>query len=103
MDKILQTSPREVFEPREMNEIIGMIYNIIQRAIRNESDTLTLTPTHFVWSRAGRIIGEFPIALVTPTVSFRDTLKMILDRDEVIRKHLHLIMDESGELSYRID
>jgi len=90
MDKALQTSPREVFEPREMNEVIGAIYNIIQRAIRDESDTLTLTPVHFVWSRGKHIMGEFPIDLVEPTVSFRDSLKMILDRDAVIQKHLSM-------------
>ena len=103
MDRILQTNPQEVFEPWEMNEVIGMIYNIIQRVIRDESDTLMLTPVRFVWSRGEHIIGEFPIDLVKPTVSFRDSLKMILDRDEVLQEQLQLINDESGELSYRID
>ena len=103
MDQILQRRAREVFEPHEMNEVIGAIYNIIQRAIRDKSDTLTLTPSRFVWSKNGHVIGEFPIDLINPTTSFRDTLQMILERDEVIRQHLHIITDESGQLSYRID
>jgi hypothetical protein len=103
MDEILQRNAREVFAPREMNEIILVVYNIIKRAIRDQSDTLTLTRTHFVWTKDGLPVGEFPISLVKPTMTFREAIEMIHSRDEIIREHFRLVADTPDGLSYHID
>jgi len=105
MDELLEhldKSKLGVFEPSELNEVILMVYNIIRRSVRDKCDFLTLTPTHFVLHKEGCSVNRFPVDRPKPTMSFREALKRILDRDEVVRRYLHLVAETPEEISYQI-
>jgi hypothetical protein len=104
LEQTLRIGPlqRGVFSPSEMNEIILMIYNKILRAIREGSDTFTLTPTHFIWSKKDHIIGEHSIIDLKPTMSFQHALELIMARDKIMQEHFHLVSKTAGTFVFDI-
>ena len=95
----------DIYLSGEYNEIIGMTYNVIRRAVREQSDTLILTDEYFSWVKNGNQRGQFFIDKMKPllTVSFRESLDLILVRDKVLNESLHLISTSLVEVSYTID
>ncbi|HEX2916535.1 MAG TPA: hypothetical protein VH186_37595 [Chloroflexia bacterium] len=94
--------PLEVF-PQDFNEVIGFVYIYIQGAVRDNCDTLTLTSTDFICSKEGQVVDSFYIGNINPDISFRDALKLIVERDEVIRQHLELVEDSQEKITYRLN
>ena len=91
-----------MFQPAELNEIILTVYNILERAVKDGSDTLHLTPARFVWSRDDTVVGNFRIDRIKPTMSFREALQRILARDPLVRRHMQLVTETPEELTYRL-
>ena len=94
--------PWQVFETSEMTEIILMVYNVIERALRDASEEITLSPVGFVWRKNQQIKGTFQIGRVKPTMSFRDALRIVLERDKAVQARLQVIVETAKEVSYRI-
>ena len=91
-----------VFDPREFGYPLAFVYRIIQKAVQDKSDKLTLTPTHFVWSKNEILLGQDDISWPKPNTSYRQILEIILERDLVIKQHLELITKTPEEISFRI-
>lgn len=94
--------PWAIFEPSEMTEIILMVYNVIERAIRDASEEITLSPTGFIWRKDRQIKGTFKIHSFDWTMSFRDALRIVLERDKAVQARLQVIVETAKEVSYRI-
>jgi len=75
---------------------------VIERAIRDVSEEITLSSTGFVWRKDQQVKGTFQIGPLKPTMSFRDALKTILDRDKAVQARLQIIVETAQEVSYRI-
>jgi hypothetical protein len=101
METLIENA-QKVFSPSELNEIILIVYKIITWAIRARCDMLTLTPTHFIWSRGGQPVGQFQIDTVKPSMSYLDALEQIIERDAVVQRYLHLASTMPQEVNYHI-
>lgn len=89
------------FRRDELNEVILTVYNIIKRTVRDEADELELTSTHFRWSKRGSNLGDFQIDDLKPSVSFRDALKLVIERDDIIQRHIQLVLETPEKVIYR--
>jgi hypothetical protein len=89
------------YPPEEFNEVRIVLYRILARAITDECDMLTLTPSNVEWSKKGRVMGRFPMT-ITPTPSLEELMNQIIRRDKVTAKHIHLFSKDSIETTYHI-
>lgn len=72
--------------PRK-NGVLRTMYTILNRAVRDQADTLQMDAIQITWSRNGTILGTFPLTIVTPTRSHRSALEEILARDPLVQQH----------------
>src|SRR5215210_1141030 len=88
------------FKPRELNEILLLAYNLLDWAIRDRCDTLRITPHDATRIKEGLPVGQF---LQSPrqTMSFRAAMERILERDDIVRKHLRRVAETPDEVIYR--
>ena len=94
--------PWQIFEASEINEIILMVYTVIKRAIRDAAEEITLSPAGFVWRKDQQLKGTFKIHSLDWTMSFRDALSIVLERDKAVQAHLQVIVETAQKVSYRI-
>lgn len=90
------------FAAQELNEILLMTYNIIGKAVRDGADCLIVTPTALRWSRAGEPLGVWRTNLVPTTVTFRDELHRILDRDALVQRYVQFVDAGDGIETFHI-
>ena len=87
----LQTlDPLDYFDPSEMNHIILFVYGMLSAAVREHCDRIAFTIHAVTWSRDGLPIRqryESPLQSVT----FRETMKQIVEHDPVVREHFQLV------------
>ena len=97
----LAHQPAANFRPSELNHIILMVYNVLKAAVRDGCDTLRITPHDATWIREGLPVGQLP-QFSRQTMSFRAALECILERDEIVRKHLVRVAETPDEVIYRL-
>lgn len=95
---------KEVFQPHEFTEVLILVYRFISKAVvYKHSDTLTITATHFSWSRQGKLVSEFPIeSHPYQRVSFREAFDLIMARDPFARQFFHHVSSEPDRQIYRV-
>jgi hypothetical protein len=89
------------FKPRELNEILLLAYNLLDWTIRDRCDILRITPHDATWIREGLPVGQLP-QFSRQTMSFRAAMEWILERDEIVRKHLVRVAETPDEVIYRL-
>ncbi len=97
----LQHDPSASFAPRELNHIILMVYNFLTAAVRERCDTVRFTPFDVTWIREDCPAGQFS-SFAKHTISFREAMEHILERDEIVRRHVRLVSETPDEAIYRI-
>ena len=97
----LERDPAAVFKPSELNEILLMGYNLLRWALREGGDTLRITAHDATWIREGCPVGQFPQS-PRQTMSFRAAMERILERDDIVRKHLTRVAETPDEVIYRL-
>jgi hypothetical protein len=88
---MLPLKPFDVFSREEINEVILMVYNVLGWAVNSDSNILSLDDKQFTWFRDDKEVGNFRIDRLKPSISFRDALETIINRDEFIRKSVSQI------------
>ena len=83
-------NPLDYFEPGEMNHIILAVYTMLVAAVRDESDRIAFTIHDVTWSKDGLPKGQQPESHIQ-AISFRETIKQIIDHDPVVREHLKMV------------
>jgi hypothetical protein len=58
--------------------------------VRDESDRIAFTIHDVTWSKNGLPKGQHPESHIQ-TISFRETIKQIIDHDPVVREHLKVV------------
>ena len=98
------THARSTFEAHEFTEVLILVYRFISKAVvYGYADTLIITPTHFIWSRQGKPVNNFPIdSHPQQRVSFHEALDMILARDSFVRQYFYLRSSTPQEIVYEI-
>jgi hypothetical protein len=89
-DYLREVDPLDYFSPSEMNYIIVFVYTMLNAAAREECDKIAFTTNDVTWSKGGLPKGqesESPLQSVT----FRETIKQIIDHDPVVREHLKMV------------
>jgi hypothetical protein len=95
-EHLKSVEPLDYFEPSEMSHLVLFVYGMLQAATRERCDRIAFTENDVTWSRDGLPIRqrfESPLQSVT----FR-----IVERDPVVRAHLHLVRQEATLDSYQI-
>jgi hypothetical protein len=93
--------PLDYFAPSEMSHLVLFVYEMLQAATRERCDRIAFTGNDVTWSRDGLPIRqrfESPLQSVT----FRETMRRIVERDPVVRAHLHLVRQDATLDSYQI-
>jgi hypothetical protein len=100
--KILIDHIKDIYEPQEINEVLLMVYNIINFAIRDEADSLEFSPTRIVWIKNNEIKGKMDIDGLRPTVDFLETFKMVLIRDRTVQNVFTKTLSTNEEVAFRV-
>jgi len=94
-------NPLDYFDPSEMHHIILAVYAILVATVRDESDRIAFTINDATWSRAGLPKGQHPESHLQ-SITFRETMRQIIERDPVVRAHLQLVKQNATLDSYQI-
>ena len=89
------------FKPGELNEILLLAYNLLDWAIRDGCNTLRITTHDATWIREGLPVGQLPQSS-KQTETFRAAMRRILERDEIVRRHVQRVSETPDEVTYRI-
>lgn len=85
------------FSANEIDEALVTTYQIIDWAVQDQCDTISVTSDYAIWSQQDIEAGRMP----TP-VSFRPYFEKVLDRDKVIQGHMLLVAQTAKEDVYKI-
>ena len=94
-------NPLDYFDPSEMHHIVLAVYAILVATVRDESDRIAFTINDATWSRDGLPKGQHPESHLQ-SITFRETMRQIIERDPVVRAHLHLVKQNATLDSYQI-
>jgi hypothetical protein len=94
----------EIFRPGEWNEVVRLMYILLKRAILDGANRFTIAETRFYWSKDEQILHERPCEDLREYAdnSLEAAFNLILERDEVIRRHLKLLIETDKELTFQI-
>ncbi len=102
-EHLRQENDVATFEPGEYNYIIIWVYVLLKIAVRERCDTLTFTDSYGTCSRQGRLVRQFPKgAVLRPTTTFRQAIEKILERDEVVRRHVQPVSETPDSATYHL-
>jgi len=87
---------RNIFSYSELDEVILMVYNIIDWSIRDQCDTIEVYDERVVWNKFRKAIDEMP----TPR-NFGSAFERIRKRDEIIQSHLKVIEETGDKTVYK--
>jgi hypothetical protein len=105
------------FLPGEYTDTTRFFYQLLAMAVREQADTLVLTPTQLVLSRNGIALREMTLGLhgqrhgAQPPAgykgpwmirSYRESLQLLLKRDRQVRAHLRIVKDTPDTVAYRL-
>ncbi len=94
----------ELFMEGEFTEITRHIYILLRRAILEQANELTITPTNFLWSKNGKLIGKRLLPkLEGDKNAYKSALEKILERDKVVKQHMHRTDDSFMKTTFSID
>ncbi len=87
-----------LFHADEFNNAIRFLYTAIAAAIHDRADVLVVKSNGFEWYKDGALIDKFlggdaPM----PEPSYNANLHKILERDEVLKKHLEISIEKPEE------
>ncbi len=100
-DHLRKLDPLDYFETSAMSHLVLFVYGMLQAAVRERCDRIVFTINDVTWSRDGlplRQHYESPLQSIT----FRETMRQIIERDPVVRAHLHLVKQNATLDSYQI-
>lgn len=93
METAMPTLPNKLqaqtaFERHELNHVLLMMYNILNRALRDDADTLHFEEPAIRWSRAGNDLGQFDLSMLPTPAAFHAAFTLMCDRDADVRAHV---------------
>lgn len=102
LKEYLSSKPYKRFPRSEWSEPLLLIYKVLGWMVRDQADTLIITPRRFIWRKQNKIVGELDTKGIKPEPSYEELLKIVIQRDEVIRASLKEVTSSPDELVYRI-
>jgi hypothetical protein len=95
---------RRLFPSSEWNEVIWQVYRMMSAVLTTaDCDTWTITPTHFIWSRAGQPVNSFSIVKTPPQrLGYDAAFDRIIARDVLVQKYVQLIAKTHTHAIYRL-
>lgn len=105
------------FLPGEYTDTTRFFYQLLAIGVREQADTLTITPTQLVLSRNGIALREMELGLygqrhgAQPPAgykgpwmirSYRESLQVLLKRDRQVRAHLRIVEETPETVVYRL-
>ena len=96
LEQYVHTSAGALFTPPELNYVLLFTYKVLARAMHDGADTLLLTPTEFRWTRHGTELNTFSTTEPRPSISYRDELHRILERDAIVQRYVQLVDASDG-------
>lgn len=105
------------FLPGEYTDTTRFFYQLLAIGVREQADTLMITPTQLVLSRKGIALREMELGLhgqrhgAQPPAeykgpwmirSYRESLQLVLKRDRRVRAHLRTVEDTPDTIVYRL-
>lgn len=91
-----------IFARQELTEVLLIVYNILNRALRDGADTLQVEGGRFTWSSAGVERGQFSAARLPQPDVFGQALDMILARDHEAQQHVQPLPSTGHGQQYRL-
>lgn len=85
----------DLYNRSQRDLILFFFYNLFLWLERDQADHLWFTNSRFVWSRQGIVLRDMSFR-VEPDPPHSETLKLILEVDTVIAKHIVVIAIENG-------
>jgi len=86
----------ELYSPNERDHNLSFAYSLLVFVDRDGADRLERTPAGFTWSKAGDVVGTFPMRTPDPFPPLLDTLLMVFERDEFVREYLGITYEADG-------
>jgi len=105
MDKLhslFHENIQTLYSAKEMSEILIMIYNDIELAVKLNTSKLKVLPTHIFHLGEDETIILDSQFFENQLISNLDILDLIVSRDDVVRNHLELIFRGEDELVYKL-
>jgi hypothetical protein len=98
----IELNAQTVFRREELNEVLLMVYNVLNRALKDGADTLRVEAGRFTWGSDQTALGEFRFARIPHPEVFPQALATIRSRDPLVAQHFQPEEELGERQQYRI-
>jgi hypothetical protein len=98
----IELNAQTTFRREELNEVLLIVYNVLNCALKDGADTLRVDAGRFTWGSDQTALGEFRFDRIPHPEVFPQALDTIRARDPLVQQHFQPQPTAGPSQQYRI-